>query len=127
MGLSMAPLVLAAPWGEESGKDEPGFGCLAYSILWSLDHFKLLCTQDLNTVSTGADEVPVVWKISSASRREGLPNKAGGEAGFLPHGREAHSLHYRVCCTLGQLHGGDSCPAWKERLQTTPGREPQGT
>lgn len=72
--------VLAANQGEESGKDELGFRCLSYCILWSLAHLKLLRTQHVNTALTGADELSVVLNVSSVSRVEGLPSKPRGAA-----------------------------------------------
>lgn len=65
-----------------------GFGCLIYCSFWSLglwrlNHFKLLRTQDLNTVLTRVDEVPVILKVSAVSRVEGRPRKAHGVAALF--------------------------------------------
>lgn len=58
--------VLAAPPGEESGRDELASGCLLHCILWSPDHFRF-CTQHLRTAWTRAAEVSVVLTVSSGS------------------------------------------------------------
>ena len=71
--------VLTVPPGEESGRDELGFGCLLHRILWSLDHFTF-CTQHLSTRWTKTDEVSVALTVSSVSRVKGWPGQLCGVA-----------------------------------------------
>lgn len=84
-----------------------GFGRLSYCILWSLDLFKLLCTQHLSTVLTRAAEVFVALNVSSASAKQG----PWCDRFVFRHMEEKHCVHYRVGRARGQLHGGASSPS----------------
>ena len=67
--------VLTAPSGEESGRDELGFGCLLHRILWSLDHFTF-CAQHLSTQWTKTDEVSVCINRQLCVQSEGTAQPA---------------------------------------------------
>lgn len=114
------PSLVKASWPRDRGADSPGkllqerrvggrvgFGRPSYCILWSLDLFKLLCTQHLNTVLTRAAEVSVALNVSSASAKQG---PWCGRFVFR-HMEEKHGVHYRVGRARGQLHGGASSPS----------------
>lgn len=111
-------MALTAPPGEPRSQ----WGWMP-ALLYSLSrdhHFKLLCTQHLNTVLTRPEEVSVVVNESPVSRVQGLPSSKPWGCGscvcFLLNGRGTHRLHYRVCGALGQLCGEEASPSPGEML-----------